>query len=465
MRKKNNKKYLNISERKVLLRFIDALAIILGLYFFTEILSVEYISLDHSFANRWLLVFYVYFSLFSNIFELYNLKLSSSKFSTTQSVFVTSLATVLAFLFTPYITPSLPHDRIEILYLFLVIFVPILIFRLLYITLIFSPKFSKNILLIGEKDELIDILDIIEKKAFQNNVVSYLSNEKIDSKPEYNHIKINKVDLIKLVEKYFVDEVVISSTAINEKSYQNINKQFVYLFEHGINMKSIEVMYEEITHCVAKGNLNSNFYKYLSFSHNHENSFYLFFVRFMDVVVSFIGLASFIIFCPLVCLGNLIASRGPLFYRQQRVGQKGKIFYIYKFRSMIVDAETSGAVWASVNDQRITPFGLFLRKTRIDEIPQFWNIFKGDMSLIGPRPERPIFVKELRRKLPFYAIRHVVKPGLTGWAQVMYPYANTVEEQEIKLRYDLYYIKSRSIYLDFKIFIKTITTIIRFKGQ
>ena len=162
---------------------------------------------------------------------------------------------------------------------------------------------------------------------------------------------------------------------------------------------------------------------------------------------------------------NILANRGPLFYTQNRVGQKGKIFKIFKLRSMIVNAETRGAVYAEKNDKRITLFGKFLRNTRIDEFPQFFNILKGDMSIIGPRPERPVFVKDLEEKIPFYAIRHVVKPGLTGWAQVKYPYAGTLEEQEIKLRYDLFYIKEQSAFLDFKIIIKTITTVLFFRGQ
>ena len=132
---------------------------------------------------------------------------------------------------------------------------------------------------------------------------------------------------------------------------------------------------------------------------------------------------------------------------------------------MVENAESNGAVWAVKNDKRITAFGKFLRNTRLDEFPQFYNILKGDMSIIGPRPERPEFVKDLEHKIPFYAIRNVVRPGLTGWAQVNYPYANTIEEQEIKLRYDLYYIKERSAFMDFKILIKTVTTVLFYKGQ
>ena len=132
---------------------------------------------------------------------------------------------------------------------------------------------------------------------------------------------------------------------------------------------------------------------------------------------------------------------------------------------MVKNAETKEAVWASKNDKRITSFGRFLRNTRLDELPQFYNILKGEMSFIGPRPERPEFVKDLEEKIPFYAIRTVVRPGLTGWAQVNYPYANTIKEQEVKLRYDLYYIKERNVFIDFKILIKTFTTVLFFKGQ
>ena len=172
-----------------------------------------------------------------------------------------------------------------------------------------------------------------------------------------------------------------------------------------------------------------------------------------------------IAFLPLIVLGNLLGNRGPLFYLQDRVGKSGNIFKIVKFRTMIKNAEKSGAVWAKKRDVRITPFGKFLRHTRLDEIPQFINILKGEMSLIGPRPERPFFVKELSRMLPFYETRHIVKPGLTGWAQVKTRYGSSVDDSLLKLQYDLYYIKHRGFFLDMNILIKTLSTVIFFRGQ
>ena len=244
-----------------------------------------------------------------------------------------------------------------------------------------------------------------------------------------------------------------------------MNKQLLLLLQRGINIISYETFYEEVTERVPKEYLQNNFYKHLSLSKNNNNRFYLFGLRFFNIIISMIGLIVLLFLIPILYLGNLIGNRGPFFYSQKRVGQNGKKFNIFKLRTMVKNAETKEAIWASKNDKRITTFGRFLRNTRLDELPQFYNILKGEMSFIGPRPERPVFVKDLEDKIPFYAIRTVVRPGLTGWAQVNYPYANTIKDQEIKLRYDLYYIKERNVFIDFKILIKTFTTVLFFKGQ
>jgi lipopolysaccharide/colanic/teichoic acid biosynthesis glycosyltransferase len=165
-------------------------------------------------------------------------------------------------------------------------------------------------------------------------------------------------------------------------------------------------------------------------------------------------------------IGIKLDSPGPVLFKQVRVGKGDKEFIIYKFRSMRRDAEQkSGAVWARENDNRITRFGQFLRKSRIDEIPQLFNVLMGSMSLIGPRPERPEFVKDLKKVVPYYAERHFVKPGITGWAQVCYPYGASVEDAFEKLRYDLYYIKNYSLWLDFKIMFKTVSVMLKKMGR
>jgi lipopolysaccharide/colanic/teichoic acid biosynthesis glycosyltransferase len=184
-----------------------------------------------------------------------------------------------------------------------------------------------------------------------------------------------------------------------------------------------------------------------------------------EILVSVFGILIGVLFIPFIFIGNLFGNRGALFYSQERVGKNGSVFKIYKYRTMVQDAEANGAVFSSVNDSRITAFGKFLRKTRLDEFPQFLNILKGDMGIIGPRPERPVFVNEIAEVMPFYETRHIMKPGLTGWAQVNYSYGDSIEDSLIKLQYDLYYIKHRSVFLDIDIIIKTISTVLFYRGQ
>ncbi len=160
-----------------------------------------------------------------------------------------------------------------------------------------------------------------------------------------------------------------------------------------------------------------------------------------------------------------LESKGTIFYSQKRVGLSNKEFKIYKFRSMKTDAEKDGAKWATKNDPRVTKFGNFMRKTRIDELPQLWNVIKGEMTFVGPRPERMVFIKELEKEIPFYNIRHCVKPGLTGWAQVKYPYGASVEDAHQKLQYDLYYIKHQTLALDLMILFKTVKTVVFGRGR
>jgi exopolysaccharide biosynthesis polyprenyl glycosylphosphotransferase len=168
---------------------------------------------------------------------------------------------------------------------------------------------------------------------------------------------------------------------------------------------------------------------------------------------------------PFIMLAVKLDSRGPTLYSQQRVGRRGTIFYCYKFRTMRKDAEAdTGATWATDNDPRITRVGRFLRSSRLDEIPQLWCVLKGDMHFVGPRPERPEFVEWLSKEIPYYGVRHVVRPGITGWAQVQYKYGNTLEDAREKLQYDLFYIKNASIGLDLLIMFQTVKIVVLGRG-
>lgn len=187
--------------------------------------------------------------------------------------------------------------------------------------------------------------------------------------------------------------------------------------------------------------------------------------RIISMLVSAICLLILLPFIPLIALAAKLSSPGPILFRQNRVGLRGNCFVIYKFRTMGQDAEAGGAVWAKKNDPRVTRVGMFLRKTRLDEIPQLWNVLKGDMGFVGPRPERPEFVEWLTDQIPYYNLRHMIRPGLTGWAQVRYQYGASIEETKQKLEYDLYYVKHMTVGLDLLIMFETVKTILLRRGS
>ena len=197
----------------------------------------------------------------------------------------------------------------------------------------------------------------------------------------------------------------------------------------------------------------------------YHNNFNLKAKRLLDLLFAMlIGIFA----APVIILAAIIVkleSKGPIFFIQERIGEGNKKFNIVKFRSMTTDAEKDGPQWASKNDNRVTKFGKIMRATRIDELPQLWNVLRGEMSFVGPRPEREFFIQQLEKEIPYYNLRHTVKPGLTGWAQVMYPYGASVEDAYRKLQYDLYYIKHHSIPFDVKVLLKTVTIVIFGKGR
>ncbi|WP_068448411.1 exopolysaccharide biosynthesis polyprenyl glycosylphosphotransferase [Polaribacter atrinae] len=454
--------YFNVSERKLFLRIIDVVILVSSLYLASLFINFTYINFSNDAINTKIVLLVFYFLIFGQIFQLYGLDVSNNKYLTVRATILTVFATTILYIFTPYFSPVLPSNRLQIFYFFLLSFIPILLWRFIYISLIFSPKYFKSIVFVGNSERIKKLLTQVYNDSY-HDVSAYLSDKEI--KGINGFIDISKTTIASILADNSITEVVVSKRDLSEEVVNRLKKELIVLFEQGVNIVSYETFYENVNVRIPREYLDHNFYRHINFSKNNSNNFYLFGLRFVDILLSVIGALCFLCVIPLIFIGNVMANRGPLFYTQLRVGENGKVFRIFKLRSMIKDAEKGGAVWAKKDDTRITAFGKFLRRTRLDEMPQFFNIIKGDMSLIGPRPERPEFVKDLEAKIPFYAIRHVIRPGLTGWAQVNYPYANTIEEQETKLRYDLYYIKERSAFLDFKIFIKTFTTVLYFKGQ
>ncbi|MFI1745835.1 sugar transferase [Thalassobellus sediminis] len=457
--------HFNISERKVLLRVFDIVSILLVLYFVSNTFDFVYFTINKE-NWRWVFVLILYISLFGTIFELYDLQKSSRLEKVIANIILTASVTVLFYFLTPFFTPILPDNRLQILYFYFAILCALFFWRLAYITFIVSPRFYKKVLIVGETSNIQTIVKAFKGADPNYKIVGFINCEvRKSAKIKFKGIvEYNPKQIYQVIKDENISEIVIASYN-SESITQEIYKDLITLLEGGFSIKEYTQVYEDMTYRVPVQFVGKDFYKYFPFSRSNQNKMYQFFHRFFDVVISFLGVLCGIILLPFVFLGNLIGNTGPLFYYQERIGKNGNLFKIIKFRTMVTNAEKNGAVWAKKNDIRITPFGKFLRNSRLDEVPQFLNILKGDMSLIGPRPERPYFVRELSQTLPFYETRHIIKPGLTGWAQVNTRYGSSVDDSLLKLQYDLYYIKHKSFFLDINILIKTISTIIFFRGQ
>ena len=298
-------------------------------------------------------------------------------------------------------------------------------------------------------------------------------------------------DLLESVRK---DGQYVFVTSLNNTDMKALGKEILELY----NTKKFDVLVDftdkllrdpKITEKLLQYKLEGlQYYNYLEFYETYENklpishlspkwflentgfeiyhnNFNLKAKRLLDLLFALlIGIFA----APVIVLAAIIVkleSKGPIFFIQERIGEGNKKFNIVKFRSMTTDAEKDGPQWASKNDNRVTKFGKIMRATRIDELPQLWNVLRGEMSFVGPRPEREYFIQQLEKEIPYYNLRHTVKPGLTGWAQVMYPYGASVEDAYRKLQYDLYYIKHHSIPFDVKVLLKTVTIVIFGKGR
>ena len=291
-------------------------------------------------------------------------------------------------------------------------------------------------------------------------LAAYLrQNEQLGYEPA---VVMTTVDhnLIDLIKQNKIQLIVASRNIMSD---ENAVRRFYEALPLGVSTADFPTFYETVTEKIPVSAINESWFLINLVEINKrlfESS-----KRILDIVFSIIFGVPTIVILPVIAGLVKLTSRGPVFYRQKRIGKNEKVFEIVKFRSMVQDAEKNGAQWADKKDQRITKIGKILRKTRIDELPQLWNVLKGDMSFIGPRPERPEFIEELQKQIPHYAMRHLVKPGLTGWAQIKFPYGASVEDAMEKLQYDLYYIKNRSFVLDLAILARTVATVISREGR
>lgn len=401
----------------------------------------------------------VFYFMIAYVLDLYNLDKIPK--SLTYSIF---RVFSIVFLFTifQFATATIIFDfsfwRLH-LFIFMV-FCPIqlVLWRLLFNYVFKFVPITKSVLYLYDEstlesfDKNIAHINGIGRETYHKVIATKLNKEFAISKDDIDDKVINAIDswiintrdythFSNILESKMVDSIlsgkeVLTYTSFYENSYEALpvesNNDSIYEI---LQLKNTKIRYLQ---SIASFNFNI----------------------FLTLLTGFF----FFLVTPFVYFANFFLNKGPIFYTQLRVGKYGKEFKIYKFRSMVVDAENKGAKMATKNDARVTKFGKILRKFRIDELPQILSVIKGDMVFIGPRPERKLFVEKLNEVTPFYNVRHIVKPGITGWAQVKYKYGENLEDSIKKLEYDLYYIKNKSIVLDVRIIFKTLTTILFSRG-
>jgi sugar transferase (PEP-CTERM system associated) len=369
-----------------------------------------------------------------------------------------------------YVYPPLELGRGIFLIGLVIVAVLLLGWRRLFSAINSQPQFAERVLILGDGPLATSLLHELESRpelglrvvgpVLPDRKGSDMFPSELRESRDDSREPIEVEELSRVVKVNRVSRIVV---AMGDRRGKMPVELLLSLKSQGVLIQDGTDAYEAITGKVPIESLRLG---WLLFSPGfHLSRFLLIYKRLASMLVSIIGLLLSLPLLPFVALAIKLTSPGAVFYRQQRVGLNGKVFYCYKFRTMCADAEADrGPTWAGDDDPRITPVGRFLRISRIDEIPQLWNVFKGDMSLIGPRPERPEFVDWLTREIPFYHLRNTVRPGITGWAQVRYKYGSTIEDAKEKLRYDLFYIKNMSPGLDFLILFDTTRTIFWGRG-
>jgi sugar transferase (PEP-CTERM system associated) len=331
----------------------------------------------------------------------------------------------------------------------------VLCWRGLYVWMLKKPFLREQVYVLGSGAKASRFVDAIrERTDLGMDIVGWSgASNSLESMESLATAVVNITDRQ-------IQRVII---AVGERRATLPVRELLDLRLKGVRIEDSSLLLEKITGKIDVDDLKPSA---MIFSEGFKvNEGFLIFRRIVSVLVSLCILLCFAPILPFIILGIKLTSKGPILFSQNRVGRNGHVFKLYKFRTMRQDAEAkTGAVWAQQNDPRITSFGRFMRKTRLDEVPQLWNVLKGDMGFVGPRPERPEFVQWLIGAIPYYNLRHIIRPGLTGWAQVKYQYGASLEETQQKLQYDLYYIKHISVMLDLMIIFGTIKTVILRRG-
>jgi exopolysaccharide biosynthesis polyprenyl glycosylphosphotransferase len=457
-------------EQRTILLIGDALASLLalfgGLYFWGQ--KYDWLKFSLNFLQQRVEFWFYFLPLIWMVFlvELYDMHRARDLRQTVTGISLAALAGLLFYALIYLISPkgSLPRLGIGIFLIFASILT--LLWRLVYIQIVTAQASLRRVLVIGAGkagETLARVYNKLRPQPFY--LVGFMDDDpkKIGDKLEGFPILAGNDRLLEIIETMAITEIVIAITGeVQGSTFQVL----LDAQESGVDVIPMPALYEELLGRVPIHHLESEWLIRSFVNDARVGGFYELTKRLLDILIALAGLIICIILAPLTAIIILVDSGFPILYRQIRSGKGGKIYSIYKFRTMVQDAEKDGrARVTDENDERITRVGGLLRRTHIDELPQFWNVLHGEMSIVGPRAERPELIAKYQKEIPLYRARLLVKPGITGWAQVNYGYSATIAQTIVKLEYDLYYIKHRNLFMDVLIILRTMTQIIGFRGR
>ncbi len=394
--------------------------------------------------------------LFSHWWDLYDTSALGAKWDQTYRLFFVLGSVSVGLSLVGRVFPRFLPGQWSFLTGLIILTITLFLWRSAYGWIVRQSYFRERVYVLGTGDRALRLLNGLKQRSgmgievvgWTGNVEGELTRETVGA------------HLVALVQQRKAHRVIVAMT---DRRNTLPVEELLSLRLAGVKVEEATSWLEKITGRIEVEHLYPS---WLIFAEGFRFSWFSRIIRrILNFLAALVGLVVALPLLPLVALAVKLSSPGPVFYHQKRVGRGGKIFYCHKFRTMRQDAEAdTGATWASDNDPRITRVGRFLRASRLDEIPQLWCVFKGDMHFVGPRPERPEFVEWLSKEIPYYGVRHTVRPGITGWAQVQYKYGNTLEDAREKLQHDLFYIKNASVGLDFWIVFQTVKIVLLGRG-
>ena len=446
--------------------FASILALFSGLYFWGQKDAWLHFSLNFlkQRVEPWFFLLPIIWMVF--LVELYDTHRARDLRRTLAGISLAALAGLLFYALIYLVSAKNSLPRLGIGVFLVSASVLTLIWRLVYIQIFTAQAFLRRVLVIGAGkagETLARVYNKLRPQPFF--LVGFMDDdpEKIGKDLEGFPILAGNDRLLEIIEEKAVTEIVIAITGeVQGGTFQVL----LDAQETGVDIIPMPALYEELLGRVPIHHLESEWLIRSFVNDARVGGFYELTKRMLDILVALAGLSICVILAPFAATIILVDSGFPIFYKQIRSGKGGRLYSIYKFRTMVQDAEKDGKVQVThEKDERITRVGGFLRRTHIDELPQFWNVLRGEMSIVGPRAERPELIIEYQKEIPLYRARLLVKPGITGWAQVNYGYSATIAQTIVKLEYDLYYIKHRNLFMEVLIMLRTMTQVIRFRGR